>query len=189
MTKKAWIYILIFLVLLFGLPFLFHEEKKDDDEMNSKEINESTPLLQQDFRVDFSPPQNDSDPLSDSVELSAKDIVINFFGYLKAGEFENAATFFYPDLYLDYFYADSHQREERIKQFGLMMTNRLRLMDIEIVDLQYLRDGYDVTVKLKFLVGDPQTIHLKVIPDQDLHDGHPIYWIHTPVDQLLSQLE
>lgn len=55
MTKKAWIYILIFLVLLFGLPFLFHEEKKDDDEMNSKEINESTPLLQQDFRVDFSP--------------------------------------------------------------------------------------------------------------------------------------
>lgn len=145
MGQKKYLFWLIVPLCLVILYFFF----PNDEEW--LELEEKQEL----FKVEFANcncEQSDHDYHPDHY-LAPREVVINFFGYLKAGEYANVASFFDPDVMIAYFYEERSQKgyEKRIREFGTTFTRNQTLEDIRIVDLEKIGlSEYLVKVEMKF---------------------------------------
>ncbi|MBG9568418.1 hypothetical protein [Brevibacillus agri] len=95
--------------------------------------------------------------------LVPKDVIINFFGYLKAGEYANVASFFDPDVMVAYFYEEKTKvgYDKKVKLFGDTLSRNGTLEDARIISLEKIGlSRYLVKVEIRY--NDASTVEKEI---------------------------
>lgn len=131
----------IFFVILF-VWIVF--QNQDEGLLN---LEKHVEFFHIDENCDCEQPDEGSPP---ELDLSPKEVIFNFFGYLKANEYKNLPSFFAPEVMLEYFYADpnSNSYYQRVQEFGEKLSQKGELEDVRIISVENEFPKYHVKIEL-----------------------------------------
>lgn len=144
---KKYVGIIILVLLLGWVTYWIYSYDKERRWLNLEQQKEKFQIHPQ---ADCEECQEES---HEDLYLTPRNVVINFFGYLMAGEYENIPSFFDPSVTLEYFYAEKSREGylKRVQEFGNAITRNNTLADIRIIGISDVKlHQYEVIVELLY---------------------------------------
>lgn len=137
---------------------------------------------------------SDDDSVKHHIDLTVEDVGANFFGYLRAGEYEKAALLFEVDRYMDYFFRDYQELQQyidRLNTFGETLTRNQQLLTVYLLKTDELaEDQKKLTFECTFSdeLDEKVEIQLHFVSKKDGHDHAPTWFIADSIENVLEQI-
>lgn len=124
--------------------------------------------------------------------LSITDTAANFFGYLRAGEYEKAALIFETDQYLEYFFRDYNKLQdyiEHLNTFGKTITRDGELITVQLIKSEPVDETHTLlSFELTYRDNRGKPVLLKIMfgTVSGEHGQDPTWFITDPVEDILN---
>lgn len=203
MNKKQLIIfssIVVFFIVLRGIMLMFSSEEPEKEKVDpvvaksgEKQILYYDLAFQEKNRRDYDKCITDCDGVRSLSTMSVKDAAWNFFGFLRAKEYEKAALMFEVDQYVDFFFRDYNELsdyEAQLITFGKGLTKDGRLRSVfltgEAENNGIIQGKFELHYKN---MDEPIELTIDFAIDQEEHSHGNVPFIHTPVEEILNQLD
>ena len=137
----------------------------------------------------------EDDSVKHHIDLSVEDVGANFFGYLRAGEYEKAALLFEVDQYMDYFFRDYQELQQyidRLNNFGNTITRNQQLVTVHLLRSEkILENQMNLVFECVYTdrLQDKIEIQLQFVSKKDGHDHAPTWFIADSVEEIVEQVQ
>lgn len=188
--NKKIIYIIMFVLILGYWIFTLIEQKIVNDKKEILDVIK----MRLEYKIVEENIIEDSAPLLNELDLDARQTIENFFGYLVAGEYQNAVTFLDPELVILNFYSSKNTKDHpkdvfnyHVEMFGNAMTKNNTLKEIHILKSDVQEDEAKFTVNFVFPDREIQkNIILRKYESPEYESGYK-YYIVSKIEQLIPR--
>lgn len=124
--------------------------------------------------------------------LSVTDTASNFFGYLRAGEYEKAALIFETDQYLEYFFRDYNELQdyiEHLNTFGKTITKEGQLITVQLRESKQVDESHTLlSFELTYRDNRVKPVLLQIMfgTVSGEHGQDPTWFITDSVEDVLN---
>lgn len=168
-----------------------------------KQVAEESSILQEEVksvRIPYSSVFKSSgdnsvgDTIAELSSMNIESAAWNFFGYIRAGKYEQAALMFESSRYTDYFFRDYTKLSDytsKLTSFGLACNRNNSLVTLQLVNQEKLDDErVDASFQLYYSdVKDSVKLKMRFVKKKNLHmKNGEIWFIENDPGEVVKQL-